>query len=349
MKISLKRNLREFLQSSQTEPTVDAISAYFFENLGAPLQTDAILLSHKNNIWVKRCAVKNTAYQVLFTTGLSGLTGLEIYLVLPLLPQAWPIRRFNERPFIEESFPVDFLSTIVQLVERKNSGLVLEEGVTFSRDKPGLAKLGWDKRAELISGFVLLDHQWGIAVDYQAVASEDVKLLALAPYGSKEKANLAIVKQRAKNYAVLQQGLSWEQLSLPFNPDILPYQKLQQGFDEQDFALIKQAVLEGADPNRRLVRLHQAFGYYQAEPLLLEAMRFQDEDLLRFLVENGAQVAVHAIASLGSWGNRSLVEFLLAHGADLNASSCGMTALMRAKAFKNHDFEKTLLELGATA
>lgn len=69
--------------------------------------------------------------------------------------------------------------------------------------------------------------------------------------------------------------------------------------------------------------------------------------MIKYLVENGAEVPVNALAYLGGWGKRDIFEYLISKGADINAEFVEMSALARAKSFKNIAGFDDLIALGA--
>lgn len=333
-KINLKEHLKETLNSE-----LDPISIFFEKNIGNIINMDTIVLSAKNNIFLKSCEIKNQPYKLIFTVGICTIANLELYFCLP---KEWEIKRYFSSPYIEETLPVDLLREIVVKLERKNSKYIIEEGLFISKFTPPFNKFNWD---ENVDGFLLIDHQWkNSKQENKDDNDETITLFALLPIlHSSKKINNAKIREYIEDY----KNSNWDKICLPLNPYIKLQKDLNDAISNYSMEKVKNAIKKGAKVDRGYINNHWQFGFFTQESLLQKSFESKNEELIRYLVDSGAIVPIDAIATIGGWGTESIFKYLLEKGSDINAESVNMTALMRAEAFKNQQGINDLIKLGA--
>jgi len=126
-------------------------------------------------------------------------------------------------------------------------------------------------------------------------------------------------------------------------------QTLQDAFAKKDTSLIYKLLAEGANINE--------VDKYGAT-FLMTACRWGDIAYLKFLVELGARVdsprsskgRTPLIVACAYYGGKEICDYLLLHGAKVNAQSDdGCTALMLAAQYWKSDIVALLLKEGADA
>ncbi|MFX3632784.1 MAG: ankyrin repeat domain-containing protein [Candidatus Pristimantibacillus sp.] len=117
-------------------------------------------------------------------------------------------------------------------------------------------------------------------------------------------------------------------------------EQLKQLIKEGNCEDIHSLLVGGLDPNTMI--------YY--ETILEYAFDNYEYEIVRMLIEFGADVnnkTSPALVDAASKGDRSLFEFLLSKGADINAvNNVGHSALSRAIAFENFEAVTVLIDLG---
>lgn len=129
--------------------------------------------------------------------------------------------------------------------------------------------------------------------------------------------------------------------------------KLFEAVQNVDFSEIERLIALGVDLNHPLLR--NEWDYMDTDYALIRAMRSQNLDLVRFLIEKGAHVnvknngsgATPLIAAFGPDAEKTkqLVRYLVLQGADTNpeVAWCG-TALMMAVGREDSDLVKFLVD-----
>ncbi len=132
-------------------------------------------------------------------------------------------------------------------------------------------------------------------------------------------------------------------------------QKLMSAIENNDLALAKEAIDEGADPNYDLTSIgDRAMGLSDPGAPLRKAI--QNLDMIRFLIQSKANINLKGmnytplIAAIGipnPQQRKEIVDLLIELGADVNLSSWHTTPLMEAVNYGKIDIVATLLEHGA--
>ena len=338
-------NKKEYINNSQkVNAPSNPVAEIFQQQVGALCEIPAIALSAKNNIMLYCCEVTDSPYKLVFTTGLLFLQNAELVICLP---KEWPVRRFDATYLLEETFPVDFLKEIIKKMEKKNTAFVLKDGLVLDRNKSPWNKLNW---MESVRGMLVLDHQWGDPAPDCETASdetdeEDFKLFTLFPLWADQDIPQS---KEINEWLHNKRNASWAEAAIPFNHKINLQMQLNEALAQHNLEAVKKSVESGAEINYPYIEWHCSFGHFSEETLLKHALSDKkNEHIVRYLVERGAKVPKEALACMINWGSFELYKFLIDHGADIDAKSVGMTALERARAFKNTEGYQDLLKLGA--
>lgn len=336
MNKDFKINLKEHLKQKEYK-TLDPISSYFQKCVGNIIKTAPIALSAKNNIFINSCDIPNTPNKLVFTVGLCTISNVELYLCLP---KKWELKQYLSSQFIEETLPIDLLRELTAKIERKNSTFKIEEGLFFDKTKKPWNNISW---ATQIDGFIAVDQQWMKETEDE-VHEESITLYALVPVLHNGK---KVNKKRCTELVEEYKSSSWDKICVSYNPKIEIQNQLNEAILNYNLDKVKSAVKKGADINRGFIDKHWQFGYYSQRTILEKAFDSQNEELVRYLINEGAEVPINSMAIIGGWGTKEIYKLLKDNGADINAESINMTALERAKAFNNNQGIKDLLELGA--
>jgi hypothetical protein len=336
---ALKISRKEYIYNLEARE-IDPISRFFASTAGKLIATPTIALSAQHEIYVNQCEVNGTHLKLVFTTGLFEFQNIELCLCLP---KEWELRRFASSQFIEETFIVDLLKEITVKMERKKSAFQIAEGLFLDQNKAPWNKLSWDQEIE---GLVLVNYNWDKNTKQEEGrndADEIITIYTLMPvYKTGGK-----IKDKLNEILLSKDQLSWEQIAFPLNKAIRLQQMLNDGVTNNNMDKVQQAAEEGAEVNRGYIEEHWQMGFYSNQTILTQAFDTENVSLIKYLVESGAEVPLNALAYLGGWGKRDIFEYLISKGADINAESVGMTALQRAKSFKNREGFDHLIALGA--
>lgn len=253
------------------------------------------------------------------------------------------MRRFASSPLIEEIFVVDLFKELTLKLERKKSAFKIIEGLYLDKNKSPWNKLSWD---EEIEGLVIVNYNW----DENPKPHEDwndaeeiITIYTLMPvYKTEGK-----IKDKLNDILIAKHQLRWEDVVFPLNKNIALQRLLNDGVTANNLEIIQEAVALGANVNRGYIAAHWQIGFYINQTILARAFDTENISLIKYLVENGAEVPVNALAYLGGWGKRDIFEYLISKGADINAEFVEMSALARAKSFKNIAGFDDLIALGA--
>ncbi len=134
-------------------------------------------------------------------------------------------------------------------------------------------------------------------------------------------------------------------------------QKLMRAIENNDLALAKEAIDEGADPNYD----DPFIGYggrksnYPGDPLR-RAISNRNLDMIRFLIQSKANINLKgylytpltkALTINDSKQRKEIVDLLIKLGADVNLAAASVTPLIKAAGSGQTDIVVTLLEHGA--
>jgi hypothetical protein len=338
MNKSLKISRNEYINDEGTH-LVDPISNFFQHTVGKLMATPPISLSHKSEVVINQAEVKASNLKVVFTIGLYAFQNIELCICLP---RQWELRRFFSSLFIEETFAVDLLREITTKCERKKSTFQIAEGLFIDKNKSPWDKLCWDEKIE---GLLFVNYNW----DKDSISNEDlnddeiITIYTLVPVCK----TTGKIKDRLNAISDTKHSMTWSDIAFPLNPAIEKQNLLNDGIKEGNMDKVKEAVASGAAINRGYIDEHWQFGFFTDHSILEKSFDSENEVLIRYLVENGAIVPANALAHFLGWGTKPIFEFLINNGADINAELTGMTALERAKSFKNTQGYNDLLSLGA--
>ncbi|RAJ24651.1 hypothetical protein [Pedobacter cryoconitis] len=339
MNKALKISRKEYVYNLEAKE-INPISSFFASTTGKLIQAPPIALSAQYEIFIDQCEVKDTDLKLLFTTGLFELQNIELCLCLP---KEWEIRRFVTSQFIEETFMVDLLKELTIKLERKKSAFKITEGLFLDRNKAPWNKLSWEQELE---GLVCVNYNWNENPHQEEGlndAEEMITIYTLIPVYKTE----GEIKDKLNEILISKDQLTWDNIAFPLNRAIALQNLLNDGVTTMELPKIQKAVEAGAEVNRGYIEEHWQIGFYTTQTILTRAFDTENVLLIKYLVENGAEVPVNALAFLGGWGKRNIFEYLINKGADINSKSVEMSALERAKSFKNIEGFNDLIALGA--
>lgn len=339
MNKSLKISRKEYLSGLEAKET-DPISRFFESTAGKLISMPFIALSDRHEITINQCEIKGTSLKLVYTTGYFELQNIELCLCLP---QEWELRRFASSPLIEETFIVDLLKELTLKLERKKSAFKIMEGLYLDKNKSPWNKLSWD---EEIEGLVLVNYNWDENPKRHEDWNDAEEIITIYTLMSVFKTEVKI-KDQLNEILITKQQLKWEDIVFPLNKNIALQNLLNDGVTANNLEKIQQAVALGANINRGYIEEHWQIGFYTNQTILARAFDTENVPLIKYLVEHGAEVPVNALAYLGGWGKRDIFEYLIDKGADINAEFAEMSALARAKSFKNIAGFNDLIALGA--
>lgn len=103
--------------------------------------------------------------------------------------------------------------------------------------------------------------------------------------------------------------------------------QLLAAIEKNNVALVNRLLVTGLDPNHRI----------KSESLLMICARAGHEDMVRILIEKGAEVNAksdkghNAMSFASRYGHLGVVQYLLNHGAEVNiTNNNGWTPLLKA-------------------
>jgi hypothetical protein len=334
MNKNYKRNKLELFGNTPSEK-INLISQKLLTELDVP----NICLNYKSNIFLKAFNFKKSSSALLITNGLMSTFHTEIGI---LIPEKWKIKRFlHEDYYLAETFPVDILRTIIAKIVRKNTHFKIKQGLTFLKSENYLNKLRWQEK---LFGFF-------------SVSAKDINSFKSIIHSTKENDILMLVPilngeyVKSNVYDGISHKLNSESidvLSIPYNDKIEVFWQLNNGIKDHDYEQVKEALEQGENPNQKYLWEHIQFGYTHDWTMLEQALNYEkNHEIIKLLVSYGAEVPKNALAHLVNWGNMEVYKLLLEKGADIHEKSVTMTALQRAKAFKNIECIKMLESLGA--
>jgi hypothetical protein len=334
MNKNYKRNKLELFGNTPSEE-INLINQKFTTEPDVP----NICLNYKSNIFLKALSIKNSSSTLLITNGLMSTFHIEIGI---LIPQNWKIKRFlHEDYYLAETFPLDILRTIIAKIVRKNTQFKIKQGLSFLKSENYLNKLRWQEK---LFGFF-------------SVSANDINSLKSVTHSTKESDVLILVPILNEEYIKpnVYDGISYklnsdsiDKLSIPYNDKIEVFWQMNNGIKDHNYEQVKEALEQGENPNQKYLWEHFQFGYTHSFTMLGQALNYEkNHEIIKLLISYGAEVPKNALAHLVNWGNMEIYKLLLEKGADIHEKSVTMTALQRAKAFKNTECIKMLESLGA--
>jgi hypothetical protein len=334
MKQNYKKNKLELFGDTPSQE-INLINSKKIKELDIP----NTCLNYNSNIFLKAYSFKNVNSKLLLTNGLMGDFKKEIGIVIP---EKWKIKRFlHEDYYLAETFPVDILRIIISKIVRKNTQFRIKDGQTFLKSENYLKKLRWQ---ENLFGFLCKRINDIDSLKSVIHSTEENEILLLVPILNQEytKSNVhAGISYKLNSNSI-------DTLSIPYNDKIELFWQLNNGIKDHNYEQVKEALEQGENPNQYYLWEHIQFGYTHQQTMLDKALNNEKSlEIIKLLISYGAEVPKNALACLINWGNMEIYKLLLEKGADIHEKSVTMTALERAKAFKNEECIKMLESLGA--